>query len=64
MIGFLIYAVDSFLLSGAFNLNTRIMDIALGNSILGMGTGLILSQITNITISAATPDKKLMLLDS
>jgi len=58
MIGFLISAVGTFILSGVFNVNTQMMDIIPGTIVFGVGVGLLLSQLTNLTMSAARSDQE------
>ncbi|HMK53724.1 MAG TPA: MFS transporter [Methanobacteriaceae archaeon] len=58
MIGFLVSAVGTFILGGSFNLNTQIIDIIPGTVIFGIGVGLLLSQLTNLTMSAARSDQE------
>jgi MFS family permease len=54
MLGFAISAAGLFLLRDDFSISTTIPDLILGSLILGMGIGLLLSQLTNITMSAAS----------
>ncbi|MEN6329688.1 MAG: MFS transporter [Methanobacteriaceae archaeon] len=58
MIGFIVSALGTFILGGVFNLNTQIMDIVPGTIVFGIGIGLLLSQITNLTMSAARSDQE------
>ncbi len=58
MIGFLISAAGTFILGGVFNLNTQITDIIPGSVVFGIGIGLLLSQLTNLTMSAARADQE------
>ncbi len=58
MIGFLISAAGTFILGGVFNVNTQMMDIIPGSIVFGMGIGLLLSQSTNLTMSAARSDQE------
>jgi len=51
--GFLIAAAGALLLRGEFSSATRIQDLILGLAVFGTGTGLLLSQLTNVTMSAA-----------
>lgn len=53
MIGFIISAGGTFILSGSFNVNTQIVDLIPGTVVFGVGIGLLLSQLTNLTMSAA-----------
>jgi MFS family permease len=57
MIGFLISALGTFILGGVFNVNTHIVDIIPGTVVFGIGVGLLLSQLTNLTMSAARSDQ-------
>lgn len=58
MIGFLVSAAGTFILGGVFNVNTQMMDIIPGSIVFGMGIGLLLSQLTNLTMSAARDDQE------
>ncbi len=58
MLGFAISAVGLFLLSNDFSMSTEITDLILGSLILGMGIGLLLSQLTNITMSVASSEQE------
>lgn len=58
MIGFIVSAAGTFILSGAFNVNTQISDIVPGTIVFGIGIGLLLSQLTNLTMSAARDDQE------
>jgi hypothetical protein len=58
MIGFIIAAVGAYILGGVFNLNTQMGDIIPGTIVFGVGTGLLLSQLTNLTMSAARDDQE------
>ena len=58
MIGFIISAVGTYMMGGTFNLNTQIIDIIPGTVVFGMGIGFLLSQITNLTMSAARADQE------
>lgn len=53
MVGFLIAAVGTYILGGVFNVNTQIIDLVPGTVIFGVGIGFLLSQLTNLTMSAA-----------
>ncbi len=53
MIGFIISAAGTFIMGGVFNLNTQIIDIIPGTVVFGIGIGFLLSQLTNLTMSAA-----------
>lgn len=58
MIGFLIAAMGTFILGGVFNVNTQMWDIIPGTVVFGVGVGLLLSQLTNLTMSAAGEDQE------
>jgi len=58
MLGFLISAVGTFILGGVFTVNTQIVDIIPGTVVFGVGIGLLLSQLTNLTLSAARNDQE------
>ena len=58
MIGFLISAAGTFILGGVFNVNTQIADIVPGTVVFGIGIGFLLSQLTNLTMSAARSDQE------
>lgn len=58
MIGFIISAAGTFILSEVFNVNTQIIDIIPGTVVFGIGIGLLLSQLTNLTMSAARDDQE------
>jgi len=58
MIGFIVSAVGTFILGGVFNLNTQVLDIVPGTVIFGVGIGFVLSQVTNLTMSAARSDQE------
>ena len=58
MIGFIISAAGAFILGGAFNINTHIIDIIPGTVVFGIGVGLLLSQLTNLTMSATRNDQE------
>lgn len=53
MIGFFIAAVGTFILGGVFNVNTKPFDIVPGTIVFGVGVGFLLSQMTNLIMSAA-----------
>jgi len=53
MVGFLISAVGTYLLGGVFNINTQMADIIPATMVFGVGIGFLLSQLTNLTMSAA-----------
>lgn len=58
MIGFAISAIGAYMLGGVFNLNTQMMDIIPSTMVFGVGVGLLLSQLTNLTMSAAREDQE------
>lgn len=58
MIGFVISAVGSYILGGVFNVNTQMMDIIPSTIVFGVGIGFLLSQLTNLTMSAAREDQE------
>ncbi len=58
MIGFVVSAVGAFILSTSFNLYTQVIDIIPGTVVFGMGIGFLLSQLTNLTMSAARNDQE------
>lgn len=58
MMGFVVSALGTFILGGSFNLYTQIVDIIPGTVVFGIGIGLLLSQLTNLTMSAARSDQE------
>ncbi|HTX60755.1 MAG TPA: MFS transporter [Methanobacterium sp.] len=58
MIGFITSAIGAYILGGVFNLNTQMWDIIPSTIIFGVGLGLLLSQLTNLTMSAAREDQE------
>jgi EmrB/QacA subfamily drug resistance transporter len=58
ILGFAISAVGFFLLRNDFAISTSITDLIPGFLVLGFGTGLLLSQLTNVTMSAARGDQE------
>lgn len=58
MVGFLIAALGTYVLGGVFNVNTQMMDLVPGTVVFGIGIGLLLSQLTNLTMSAAGEDNE------
>lgn len=58
IMGFIISAVGTFILGNSFNIDTQIVDLVPGTVIFGIGIGFLLSQLTNLTISAARSDQK------
>ena len=58
LLGFLISAAGTFLLRDVFSQSTQLVDIIPGTVIFGIGVGLLLSQLTNLTMSAARKDQE------
>lgn len=58
MIGFIIAAAGTYILGGVFNVNTQVVDIIPGTVVFGIGIGFLLSQMTNLIISAARADQE------
>jgi EmrB/QacA subfamily drug resistance transporter len=58
MVGFLISAAGTLLLGRTFNLYTQPTDIIPATVVFGIGIGLLLSQLTNLVMSAARPDQE------
>ncbi|RJS48840.1 MAG: MFS transporter [Methanobacterium sp.] len=58
MAGFLISALGALILNDEFNLSTQIVDIIPGTAIFGIGAGLLLSQLTNLTMSTAREEQE------
>jgi MFS family permease len=58
MIGFIVSAAGTFIMGGSFNLYTQIIDIIPGTVVFGVGIGFLLSQLTNLTMSAAREDQE------
>jgi hypothetical protein len=58
LIGFLISAAGAYLLRDVFSQSTQIVDIIPGTVIFGLGVGLLLSQLTNLTMSAVRRDQE------
>lgn len=58
MIGFLISALGTYLLGGVSNLNAQMGDIIPCIIVFGVGLGLLLSQLANLTVSAASEDQE------
>ncbi|WP_414468659.1 MFS transporter [Methanobacterium sp. ACI-7] len=58
MVGFLIAAAGTFILGGVFNVNTQIGDIIPGTVVFGIGVGFLLSQMTNLIMSAASENQE------
>jgi EmrB/QacA subfamily drug resistance transporter len=59
LLGFLISAAGAYLLSNVFSQSTQIVDIIPGTVIFGLGVGLLLSQLTNLTMSAVRKDQEI-----
>ena len=59
LIGFLIAAAGAYLLRDVFSQSTQPVDIIPGTVIFGIGVGLLLSQLTNLTMSAARKDQEI-----
>lgn len=58
MAGFVVAAVGTYILGGVFNVNTQIIDLVPGTVVFGVGIGLLLSQLTNLTMSGAESEKE------
>jgi EmrB/QacA subfamily drug resistance transporter len=58
MLGFIISAIGAYILGGVFNVNTQMTDIIPSTLIFGVGVGFLLSQLTNLTMSAAREDQE------
>jgi len=58
LIGFLTALAGTVLLRNVFSLNTVIGDLIPGSVIFGVGVGIILSQLTNLTLSSATKEQE------
>ena len=58
IIGFAVSAVGSLILGTSFNLYTQIIDIIPGTIVFGIGIGFLLSQLTNLTMSAVRKDQE------
>ncbi len=58
MLGFVISAIGAYILGGVFNVNTQMMDIIPSTIVFGVGVGFLLSQLTNLTMSAAREDQE------
>jgi hypothetical protein len=56
--GFIIAAAGALVLRGEFSLATEIKDLVFGLAVFGAGTGLLLSQLTNVTMSAAGAERE------
>jgi EmrB/QacA subfamily drug resistance transporter len=57
-IGFAMSALGLFLMRNEFSMNMSIADLIPGSLVLGFGIGLLLSQLTNATMSAASSDQE------
>lgn len=58
MIGFIISAIGAYILGGVFNVNAQMMDIIPSTIVFGVGVGFLLSQLTNLAMSAASEDQE------
>ena len=58
MIGFVVAAAGTYIMGGSFNLYTQVVDIIPGTVVFGIGVGFLLSQLTNLTMSAAREDQE------
>lgn len=58
MLGFVISALGTYILGGVFNVNTHPADIIPGTIVFGVGIGLLLSQLTNLTMAAVNPESE------
>jgi EmrB/QacA subfamily drug resistance transporter len=58
LIGLVIAISGSYILRNAFSIDTSIVDLIPGSVIFGLGLGLLLSQITNITLSSAEKEQE------
>ncbi len=58
MAGFIIAALGTYILGGVFNIKTQPMDIVPGTIVFGIGVGFLLSQMTNLIMSAAREDQE------
>jgi len=56
-LGIIIVVISVFVLKNGLNINISNWDIAPGLALFGLGFGIIMSQITNLTLSAAPVDK-------
>lgn len=57
-LGFVLSALGLFLMRNDFSINMSIADLIPGSLVLGFGTGLLLSQLTNVTMSAARSEQE------
>ena len=58
MIGFVVAAAGTYIMGGSFNLYTQVVDIIPGTVVFGIGVGFLLSQLTNLTMTAAREDQE------
>ncbi len=58
MIGFVVSAAGAYILGTSFNLYTQVIDIIPGTIVFGIGIGLLLSQLTNLTMSAVRSNQE------
>lgn len=58
MIGFIISSLGCYLLSGVFSISTQMFEIIPGTIVFGLGIGILLSQLTNLTMSAARAEQE------
>jgi hypothetical protein len=59
LIGFLVSAAGAYLLRDVFSQSTQIVDIIPGTVLFGIGAGVLLSQLTNLTMSAVRKDQEI-----
>lgn len=57
MLGFLVSAAGMVIMAPVFNINTQISDIIPGSVVFAIGIGLLMAQLTNLTMSAARDDQ-------
>jgi EmrB/QacA subfamily drug resistance transporter len=58
LVGFLVAAAGAYLVRDVFSQSTQIIDIVPGTVVFGVGIGLLLSQLINLTMSAARKDQE------
>lgn len=58
LLGFALSALGLFLMRNDFSMSTSIADLVPGSLVLGFGIGLLLSQLTNVTISVARSEQE------
>jgi MFS family permease len=58
MAGFLVSAAGLIILAQVFNVNTQISDLVPGSIVFGIGIGLLMSQLTNLSMSGARNDQE------